>query len=109
MKAVAGQSISVKFSVSSDPCWGEVSEHTLRKEKSEVLTKSYEISKDQITFHKVTLEDSGTYIISCENSAGTGSTSFVLEVAPTKGNRVLTIVTCLEVLVSFSSTNLPSG
>ena len=82
MEAIEGQSVSVKLNVDSDPCWGEVSNHTLMKEGSEAMTKAYKLTRDEITFHEVIVEDSGTYIISCCNEVGEGSARFQLDIKP---------------------------
>ena len=85
MKAEAGQSISVKFTVVTDPYWGEVREHTLMKEGSESVTTTYSIKESEIVFQSLRVEDSGTYIIRGGNEAGVGSASFVLDITPARG------------------------
>ena len=82
VKVEAGQSVSIKFSVATEPHSGEISKHTLRKEGSESISTPYEILENEIVFNEVLVEDSGTYIISCSNEAGEGSSSFNLNVAP---------------------------
>ena len=85
MRADPGQTVSVQFSIVAHLYWGEIGEHTLKKEGSESMTTAYTITKNEIVFHTVAVEDSGTYIISCHNEAGEGSAKFELDVIPFQG------------------------
>ena len=48
----------------------------MKEDSSEVST----LKKDEIIFRSVSIEDSGTYTISCENDVGKGSAKFVIVV-----------------------------
>lgn len=79
--------MSVKFSISTDPYWGEINQHIVKKEGSETISKAYTIQGNEIIFSSVSVEDSGTYTISCRNNAGEGSKQFKLDVTP-EGNNI---------------------
>ena len=85
LEAQAGDSVSVNYSVVNDPHSGEMHSHFLKKEGQEKILTDYEITENGIVFKKVSIEDNGTYIISCQNDAGEGSTSFILHVTSAKG------------------------
>ena len=87
MKAVAGQRVSVKFTLVYDLMWGEISKHALKKKGSETMTNAYTIEANEVIFDSVRVEDSGTYSISCGNEAGEGSADFVLDITPARGNK----------------------
>ena len=80
MKGEAGKSVSIDYTVDNDP----QSAHTLKKEGIEVAQTRYEVRESEIVLHKVSVEDRGTYTISCENQAGVGSADFVLDISPAK-------------------------
>ena len=84
VKAEAGTSASVKFSVINDLHSGKISPHTLKKEGRSIMT-AYSIKENEIVFNKVSVQDSGNYTISCRNEAGERSATFVLQVTPPKG------------------------
>ena len=84
VKAEAGTSVLVKFSMVNDPHSGKISPHTLEKE-GRGITTAYRIKENEIVFNKVSVEDKGKYTISCQNEAGEGSATFELEVTPPKG------------------------
>ena len=84
VKAEAGTSVSVKFSVVNDPHSGKIGPHTLER-KGRGITTAYRIKENEIVFNKVAVEDKGKYTISCRNKAGEGSATFELDVSPPKG------------------------
>lgn len=95
MKCREGEDTSIKFSVVSDPCWGERSNHVLKKIGSDKLIAEFVIKENKVSFSNVSVEDSGTYIISCRNDAGEGSARFVLHITPVEGNNCIIITTLL--------------
>lgn len=89
MKAVVGENVAVKFRIVSDPYWGEISKHILNRIGAEITKTKFVIKESEVLFSKVSVEDSGTYKISCENQAGVGSASFELDITPPLGNITL--------------------
>lgn len=88
VRAEAGQSALLKFSVVHDPKWGEISKHSLQKKGFENIMTPYVIEADKIVFNELSVNDRGTYTISCENNAGEGSKTFKLDVIPAKGSKL---------------------
>ena len=86
VKAEAGKSVSVHFSLVNEGQCGIISQHSLRKKGIENITTPYEILDNEIVFLGVAVKDRGTYTISGRNEVGEGSASFVLDVNPTKGS-----------------------
>ena len=85
VKAEAGTTTSVKFSVVSDPHSGKPGPHTLKKKGHDKITTPYEITENEIIFNNVSTEDGGSYTLSCRNEAGEGFAVFGLEISPPKG------------------------
>ena len=85
VKAKVGEDIPVKFSVVNYPYLEEIFtwSHTLKK--SHGRKPRYRIEKNKIILKNVSVKDTGTYTISCRNTIGEGSESFVLNVTPPNG------------------------
>ena len=101
VKAEAGERVSVRFSVASDPDSGDLTPHTLKKKGSDGNCSEHVFFENELVFEKVSLEDKGHYIISCQNDAGEGSAAFKLDVLPTKGFN--NMVALQEVILNSSS------
>ena len=81
VEADAGTTHTLNFDVSSDPPLVEDVQHTLIMEGGEPAPRRFRVKGNSIIFRNVTLNDSGTYVISCENDDGeVGQASLDLEV-----------------------------
>lgn len=71
--------------MASNPQHGAISKHSLKKVGFDnEITAAYEIKENEIVFSEVSTEDSGSYIIRCQNKAGEGFARFVLHVKGTQ-------------------------
>ncbi len=76
-----GTTPTLKFDVISDPPLVGDIRHTLTREGGGPTPRRFRVKEDSITFRKVTPDDSGTYVISCENDDGeVGTASIDLDV-----------------------------
>ena len=76
-----GTTHTLNFDVISDPPLVEDVRHTLTKKGGEEPPRRIRVRGNSIIFRNVTLNDSGTYVISCENDDGeVGQASLDLEV-----------------------------
>ncbi len=76
-----GTTLTLKFDVISDPPLVGDIRHTLTREGGGPASGRFRVKEDSIFFHDVTPDDSGTYVISCENDDGeVGTASFYLAV-----------------------------
>ena len=80
VKAEAGKSAHFKFTVKSDEHSGTIDKHTLKKKDSDEVKGECKGFETEIALENVVPEDQGTYIIACQNNAGTGTGMFELEV-----------------------------
>ena len=79
--AEVGKGASKKFSVVNNPHYGAMSTHSLKKIgfDNEIIA-AYTIRENEIVFSELTMDDSGVYIIRCQNKVGEGFARFTLHV-----------------------------
>ena len=97
MEAKAGENISVKFSTFSSQNSGAIGKHTLKKDDVETTRTGLKVQADQVVFQNVSLEDAGTYTLTCSNDIGKASASFVLDV---KGECIISLSVNWKLLIS---------
>ena len=87
--AVAGESPTIHFTVTSDNPIPKHPKHTIIREDSGAVRKDlFVIKGEDINFPEVQVNNSGTYVISCHNNDGLeGRQSFKLTITP--GNNYL--------------------
>lgn len=82
LEAQAGQTLTVHFTVISDPPLDEDVKHTLCKEGVALLGRRIKVQSNNIIFRNVRESDSGIYTISCCNDEGIkGEEIFELEIS----------------------------
>ena len=69
IRAVAGESPTLKFTVTSDSPLPEDIKHLVLDESGKVVER-FEVTSNLITFHNVEVSDSGVYTIRCHDSVG---------------------------------------
>lgn len=77
-----GSSISIPFTFVIDTFPVSNVHHTLKKVDCDSIPDNCVLSDGEIRFSRATVNDSGSYIISCEKDGRTGSANFYLNIKP---------------------------